>query len=82
MDEPCFHYRKPQVTLQAPALVQSRIRKEATRTNECYHYLEKLEIIQNPGHPEYEDSVEWLGESYDPEQFNPDLINERLRHLR
>ncbi|MEW6107192.1 MAG: hypothetical protein AB1563_12685 [Bacillota bacterium] len=45
-------------------------------------YLEKLHIIQDPDHPEYEDSVEWLGESYDPEQFDPDLINERLRHLR
>ncbi|HHY32978.1 MAG TPA: plasmid pRiA4b ORF-3 family protein [Firmicutes bacterium] len=59
--------------------------KRAAPPEDCggiFGYLEKLEIIQNPGHPEYEDSVEWLGESYDPEQFNPDLINERLRHLR
>lgn len=37
-----------------------------------YGYL--LEIIQNPNHEEYAERIEWLGEKYDPEEFNPKLV--------
>lgn len=59
--------------------------KRAAPPEDCggvYGYYEKLEIIENPYHPEYEETVEWLGESYDPEEFDLDLVNKRLRRLK
>lgn len=44
-------------------------------------YEHMLEVTGNPKHPEYEDLVEWLGEDFDPEAFDLDEINERLKHL-
>lgn len=34
-----------------------------------YEYM--LEILKDPEHEEYEDTVEWLGEDFDPEYFDP-----------
>jgi hypothetical protein len=30
-----------------------------------------LEILKDPEHEEYEDTLEWLGEDFDPEHFDP-----------
>ncbi len=32
--------------------------------------------------PEYEDTMDWLGEDYDPEYFNANKINKRLKKLK
>lgn len=59
--------------------------KRAAPPEDCggvFGYYEKLEIVQDPDHPEYEDTVEWLGESYDPEEVDLELINARLRRPR
>ena len=34
-------------------------------------YENMLEILKDPEHEEYEDTVEWLGEDFDPEYFDP-----------
>lgn len=34
-------------------------------------YEELLEIIKNPDHEEYEETLEWLGGKFDPEHFDP-----------
>jgi len=34
-------------------------------------YENMLEILEDPEHEEYEDTVEWLGEDFDPEYFDP-----------
>ncbi len=45
----------------------------------AYGYEEMLEIMKDKNHPEYEEKiVEWLGEDFDPEEFNLDVINKRL----
>lgn len=47
-----------------------------------YGYYEKLEIIKNPRHEEYEDIKEWLGDYFDPERFDIDTMNRILWSLR
>ena len=42
-------------------------------------YAELLEIISNPGHKEYQDMMEWIGEDFDPEYFDIDEINKMLK---
>ncbi|MDP3103334.1 MAG: plasmid pRiA4b ORF-3 family protein [Candidatus Methanoperedens sp.] len=37
-------------------------------------YENILSILKNPGHAEYEETIEWLGEEFDPEHFDPKEI--------
>jgi Plasmid pRiA4b ORF-3-like protein len=41
-----------------------------------------LEAIQDPGHPDYEALLEWVGGEFDPEAFDVDAVNRMLRHVR
>lgn len=36
-----------------------------------WNYENMLEILKNPEHEEYGDTVEWLEEDFDPEYFDP-----------
>ena len=42
-------------------------------------YANFLEVIGNPSHPEYEDMLQWAGDDFDPEAFDPDEVNAMLR---
>jgi Plasmid pRiA4b ORF-3-like protein. len=42
-------------------------------------YLEILETLKNPDTPEYEELTNWLGEVFDPEFFDMQIINECFR---
>ena len=44
-------------------------------------YYDMLEVLEEPDHPEYEEMQEWLGKNFDPEAFDVDQINRRLRRL-
>ena len=44
-----------------------------------YGYQEKLKILKNKNHPEYEDIIEWIGEEFDPDYFNINEVNELLK---
>jgi len=39
-----------------------------------YGYGNLLQIVANPNHPEYEESVEWLGKDFDPVKFDPKAV--------
>jgi hypothetical protein len=41
-----------------------------------------LEIIFDPDHPEFQDRRDWLGEGFDPERFNVEVINRGLKRLK
>jgi Plasmid pRiA4b ORF-3-like protein len=43
---------------------------------------ENLEAIHNPNHPQHEEYLEWIGDSFDPEAFDLDEINRSLRRLK
>lgn len=45
-------------------------------------YMELLEVIKNPRHKEYEDMIEWVGEDFDPEEFDPEDANEALEWMK
>ena len=46
-----------------------------------YGYPYFLEKTQDPEHEEHEDALEWVGDEFDPEEFDLDEVNEGLRHL-
>ena len=46
-----------------------------------YGYEEFLEAIKNPDHPEHDTMTEWIGGSFDPEEFDLDMVNKRLTKI-
>ena len=52
--------------------------KRACPPEDCggiWGYEDLLEIISDPLHEEYDEMMEWLGGSFDPEEFEIDLVN-------
>jgi hypothetical protein len=45
-------------------------------------YAELLEAIRDPGHDRHAELLEWLGGGFDPEAFDLDAVNRRLRRFR
>jgi len=45
-------------------------------------YYEFLAAIQDPQHPDHEELREWVGGSFDPEEFDLSWINEQLKKVR
>jgi hypothetical protein len=44
-------------------------------------YGDMLDILEDPSSEEYGETVDWLGEGYDPTKFDLDGINTRLKRL-
>lgn len=48
----------------------------------AYGYAEFLQAIKDPSHPEHDETLEWVGEDYDPEFFDLEEINKYLAAQR
>jgi len=58
--------------------------KRACPPEDCggiWAYGDLLEAIQDPAHPEHEEMLEWLGGRFDPEEFDVDMVNQRLKTI-
>jgi hypothetical protein len=59
--------------------------KRACPPEDCggvWGYESLLEAIADPNNPEHEEMLEWVGEDFDPEAFDPEQINEGLKRIR
>ncbi len=45
-------------------------------------YLAFLEVISDSQHPERQDRLDWIGGRFDPEAFDLELVNQRLKRLQ
>jgi hypothetical protein len=45
-------------------------------------YENFLEAIADPEHEEHEDYLEWIGDDFDPEEFDLEEINQGLKYLK
>jgi hypothetical protein len=45
-------------------------------------YARFLEAIRDPDHEEHEELLRWVGGQFDPEAFDLDAVNRRLRRFR
>ncbi len=55
--------------------------KRACPPEDCggpWGYLEMLDILADPDHPERAERLEWLDEEFDPEEFSVEEVNARL----
>ncbi len=37
-----------------------------------FRYVSLVDTFKDPGHPDHEDALDWFGEEFDPEDFDPD----------
>jgi hypothetical protein len=44
-------------------------------------YMDNLEALRDPNHPDHREMVEWRGPTFNPERFDLERINRRLSHL-
>lgn len=45
-------------------------------------YVEFLEAIQDPKHERHDELLEWVGGHFDPEAFDVEMVNRRLKRFR
>jgi len=43
-----------------------------------WRYYQKLKIMKDVNHKDHKEILEWMGEDFDPELFDKELINEKL----
>jgi len=56
--------------------------KRACPPEDCggvWGYANLLDVLADPAHAEREETLEWLGEDFDPESFDPEAVNARLK---
>ncbi len=59
--------------------------KRACPPEDCgglYGYYEMLDVMQDKQHAEYDEIMEWLGEDFNPAEFELDEVNARLSILQ
>ncbi len=72
---------QPEAGVQYPVCLNG---KRACPPEDCggiWGYTELLKAIQNPAHPEHNNMLEWLGYDFDPEEFDLDEVNRKLRKI-
>ncbi len=45
-------------------------------------YQNLLQAMRDSQHPEHEELLAWVGGAFDPEEFDVDQINQKLRSMR
>jgi hypothetical protein len=59
--------------------------KRACPPEDCggiWGYANLLDAIRDPKHEEHDELLEWIGGSFDPEAFDLDAVNQRLKKIR
>ena len=75
-------FLQPEEGVRYPACVAG---KRGCPPEDCggpYGYVELLEALGDPEHPEHEEKLDWIGDGFDPETFDLDEINALLRRIR
>lgn len=74
---------KDQDTEEHPICIAGKRASPPEDSGGAWGYEEMLEIQKDKSHPEYEERiVDWLGENFDPEEFDIEGINKRLAMFR
>jgi len=70
--------RPPIDGVKHPVCVAGKLACPPDDSGGIWGYYDMLEVLKDPKHEDYEDVLEWIGEDFDPEQFDIDEINAAL----
>ncbi|MGB9812177.1 MAG: plasmid pRiA4b ORF-3 family protein [Thermovenabulum sp.] len=73
---------EPQEGIRYPLCIAGKRNCPPEDVGGPWGYQNFLEAIKNPRHPEHKLMLQWIGGSFDPEEFNIDKINQILKTVR
>ncbi len=73
---------QPEPDVRYPRLIKGKRACPPEDVGGIWGYEEFLEAIRDPGHPEHREMLDWVGDKFDPEEFDMDEINQRLTKIR
>ncbi len=65
--------------IQYPLCIDGKMNCPPDDSGGVRGYMNMLQILEDPNHPDYEMFRVWLGDDFDPEFFNKHIVNELLR---
>lgn len=71
----------PDPAQKLPVCIKGRRACPPEDVGRIWGYDDFVRIMKDPKHKEYKRLREWYGGKFDPEEFDPDLVNAQLRQL-
>lgn len=73
----------PDETMKAPVCIDGALACPPEDCGGIWGYASMLEILKDPGHEQYEETLEWVGETFNPEFFDIEAVNKLLKkHIK
>jgi len=72
----------PEPKVRYPRCIKGKRNCPPEDVGGVWGYADFLEAIEQADHPEHEAYLEWIGGSFDPEEFDSDMVNAGLRQVR
>jgi len=72
----------PETGVKYPVCIKGKRACPPEDVGGIWGYADFLEAIQDPKHEEHASYVEWIGSTFDAEEFNLDEINQALRRVK
>ncbi len=73
---------KPAQLLKHPVCVAGKRACPPEDVGGIWGYEHFLQVVRDPGDPEQEDLLEWIGGEFDPEAFDLDAVNRALARIK
>ncbi|MDX9971701.1 MAG: plasmid pRiA4b ORF-3 family protein [FCB group bacterium] len=71
----------PEEGVRYPRCVAGKLACPPEDVGGMWGYYEFLQSITDPKHPRHDELLEWIGGHFDPDEFDLDDINKRLKRL-
>lgn len=72
----------PDACLRAPLCLDGANACPPEDVGGPYGYVDFLEAISDPRHPEHENMLDWCGGGFEPSDFDPERVNKLLQRIR
>jgi hypothetical protein len=72
----------PDKEMKHPVCLDGKLAGPPEDCGGVWGYAGMIEVMNDPEHKEHESVMEWLGDDFDPEVFDIEAVNVRLRKMR
>ena len=70
-------------TMKSPVCTDGALACPPEDCGGIWGYAQMLEALKDPHHEQHEETLEWIGEEFDPELFDIETVNKLLKkHLK
>ena len=70
-------------TMKSPVCIGGELACPPEDCGGIWGYAQMLEALKDTGHEQHEETLEWIGEEFDPELFDVEMVNKLLnKHVK